>query len=182
MGKTLVERLEKLRNLRFAFRMKTGRQKKLTLAQIEQICGKTASFISPSTREKSVSFIGFFNEFEDIYGKDCVYIHLFEEKDRDWLALRAIEHGSLAIISESQIDALPCIVVTDVWQILRELSHFYISDYSGGRTAIAGSIGKTTTKEMVEAVLSKNTERSARPIMATYFVIWLSKSNTCPGR
>lgn len=155
MGKTLVERLERLRNLRFAFRMKTGRQKKLTLAQIEQICGNTASFTSPSTREKLVSFIGFFNEFEDIYGKDCVYIHLFEEKDRDWLARRAVEHGALAIISESQIDHLPCIIVADVWEVLRELSRLYISDYSGGRTAIAGSIGKTTTKEMVEAVLSQ---------------------------
>ena len=155
MGKTLVERLERLRNLRFAFRMKTGRQKKLTLAQIEQICGNTVSFTSPSTREKLVSFIGFFNEFEDIYGKDCVYIHLFEEKDRDWLARRAVEHGALAIISESQIDHLPCIIVADVWEVLRELSRLYISDYSGGRTAIAGSIGKTTTKEMVEAVLSQ---------------------------
>ena len=155
MGRTLVERLEKLRNLRFALRMKTGCQKKLTLADVEKICGNSVSHAELYAREKQISFIGFFNEFEDIYGKDCVYIHLFKEKDYDWLAKRAIGHGALAIISESQIDDLPCIIVEDVWQVLRELSRLYIGDFTGGRTAVAGSIGETTTKEMVEAVLSQ---------------------------
>ena len=132
MGKALVERMEKLRNLRFALRMKTGHQKKLTLADIEQLCGNTASFTEASAREKLVSFIGFYNEFEDIYGKDCVYIHLFHEEDRDWLAKRAVDAGALAVVSETQLDNLPCIVVDDVWQVLRELSLLYLSDYTGG--------------------------------------------------
>lgn len=163
MGKTLVERLVKLRNLRFAFRMKTGRQKKLTLADIEQFCGNTASFTAPSVREKLVSFIGFFNEFEDIYGKDCVYIYLFHQNDREWLAKRAVDYGALAVVSEYQIENLPCIVVEDVWQVLRELSRLYLSDYTGGRVAIAGSIGKTTTKEMVEAVLAQSFKNFCTP-------------------
>lgn len=163
MGKTPVERLEKLRNLRFAFRMKTGRQKKLTLADIEQFCGNTASFTAPSVREKLVSFIGFFNEFDDVYGKNCVYIHLFPQNDQDWLAKRAVNHGALAVVSEYQIENLPCIVVEDVWKVLRELSRFYLRDYTGGRVAIAGSIGKTTTKEMVEAVLAQRFKKFCTP-------------------
>lgn len=163
MNKTPVERLEKIRNLRFAYRMKTGIQKKLTFAELEQLCGNTVSFASSSIREKLVSFIGFFNEFDDVYGQNCVYIHLFHEKDREWLAKRAINHGALAVISDYQIDKLPCIVVEDVWQVLRELSLFYFKDCTCGRVAIAGSIGKTTTKEMVEAVLGQSFKKYCTP-------------------
>ena len=114
-----VERLENIRNMRFALRMKTGRQKDVRFADIKRICGGGDL---PVPDDKQVSFIGFFNEFDDVFGKDCVYIHLFTDKDREWLAKRAILHGAIAVISAYQIDDLPCIVVDDVWQILRELS------------------------------------------------------------
>lgn len=51
-----------------------------------------------------------------------MYIHLFKETDKEWLARRAIEHGATAVISEYQIEGIPCIVVNDVWHVLKELS------------------------------------------------------------
>lgn len=153
MGKSIAERMEILRNARFAIRRKLGVQKDVRFLDIVRICGSKGNVVAAD--DERVAFIGFFNEFDDVYGKDCVYIHLFADIDREWLARRAIAHGAIAVISEYQIADIPCIVVKDVWQVLKELSKLYIDDVACGRVAIAGSIGKTTTKEMVETVLSQ---------------------------
>ena len=161
MGKTPVEKLERIRNFKFWFRHVTKRQKIVYLSDIEKICGSTVW--KKSIENKRVSFIGFFNEFDDVYGRDCVYIHLFTEKDREWLAYRAVNHGAIAIVSSYQIGDLPCIVVDDVWRVLKEVSLLYLEGYSGSKVAIAGSIGKTTTKEMVECVLSRKFKTFCTP-------------------
>lgn len=64
MEKTPVERLEKLRNVKFRLRMRSGRQPELYIPDIEAICGNTVSK-SVDTKRR-ISFIGFFNEFDDI--------------------------------------------------------------------------------------------------------------------
>ncbi len=154
MGKTPVEKLEAFRNLRFRMRMRSGRQPELYIGDIEKICGATVS--READRTKRISFIGFFNEFDDVYGKDCLYVHLPHDPEKVWLAKRAVNHGALAVVSERQIEDLPCIVVEDVWHVLKELSRLYLDGWSGSSVAIAGSIGKTTTKEMVESVMKQS--------------------------
>ncbi len=162
MGKTQVEKLEKLRNLKFRLRMLRGLQRELHLADIEAICDNTVSKAVDTSRR--ISFIGFFNEFDDVYGKDCVYIHLTNDPNREWVAKRAINHGALAVISSYQIEELPCIVVQDVWHVLKKLSRLYLDGWSGRSVAIAGSIGKTTTKEMVECVMKQSFRTFCTPI------------------
>lgn len=161
MGKSQVEKLEKLRNLKYKLLQKMKRQQVVLLSEVEHICGSTVS--KAVDGNKRVAFVGFLNEFDDVYGKDCVYIQLSTEQDKEWLAKRAVNHGALAVISEYQIDDLPCIVVPDVWYVLKELSRLYLKNYSGGKVAIAGSIGKTTTKEMVEYVLKQNFKTFCTP-------------------
>lgn len=165
MGKkSIVEKLEHLRNLRFAIRGRVSTTKNVKVSDIVHICGE--AFVDNRIDiNKRVSFVGFFNEFDDVYGKDCVYIHLFgkQDEDREWLAHRAVRHGALAVISDYQIGDLPCIVVDDVWRVLRDISRLYLEDYQGGTVAISGSIGKTTTKEMVECVLARNFKTFCTP-------------------
>ncbi|MBR6109445.1 MAG: hypothetical protein IKQ36_06880 [Clostridia bacterium] len=49
--------------------MKNGIQKDVRFRDIVKICGGGDLNIPENRR---VSFIGFFNEFDDVYGKDCV--------------------------------------------------------------------------------------------------------------
>ena len=161
MGFSRVEKMEPLRNIRFGIRMKTGVQKVVCISDIIHLCEGRSNITLPV--DKKVSFIGFLNEFDDVYGKGCVYIHLFKEADKEWLARRAIEHGATAVISEYQIEGIPCIVVDDVWHVLKELSRLYLDDNPCKRIAVAGSIGKTTTKEMIEAVLAQSFHEFCTP-------------------
>ena len=105
-----------------------------------------------SDLDHKVSFIGFVNEFDDVFGKNCVYIHLDDTEDKEWLAERAVRHGALAVIAERQIGELPCIIVDDVWGALAEISLWYYQKKRAATTVVAGSIGKTTTKEMIACV------------------------------
>lgn len=156
-----VEKIEILRNIRFAIRMKMGIQKDVRISDVFRICEGKGNVIEPD--DKKVSFIGFLNEFDDVYGKGCIYIHLFNNEDKEWLARRAISHGAIAVISEYHIEGIPCIVVNDVWHVLKELSRLYFDDNPCKRVAIAGSIGKTTTKEMIEAVLAQSFHEFCTP-------------------
>jgi len=64
--------------------------------------------------------------------------------------------GALAVICE-ELPARakgPCIVVEDSFQALKDLASYYRSQVSIKVVGIIGSMGKTSTKEMVAAVLS----------------------------
>ena len=147
----LAERLEGVRNIKYyLLNIKTD-PRRITMRDIEQICGG-GLLKGECDFNRRVSFVGFVNEFDDVFGKNCVYIHLDDTEEKEWLAERAVRHGALAVITERQIGDLPCIIVDNVWDTLVELSRWYYQKNSTAATVIAGSIGKTTSKEMVECV------------------------------
>lgn len=75
----------------------------------------------------------------------------------------AIQKGaSLAIVNKSWFDTnfneikdLPLIKVNNTFRALHKIAQFHRYKYNGNIIAIAGSNGKTTTKEMIAAVLEK---------------------------
>lgn len=69
----------------------------------------------------------------------------------------AFEKGALCAISERVPDGCPypVIVVKNTVQALGDLAAFYRSQFSIPILGITGSVGKTTAKEMVSAVLSR---------------------------
>ena len=71
----------------------------------------------------------------------------------------AYEHGALAAIVDTQgagsvTSAMPLLLVDDTTASLGELANTYRKKFAIPVLAIAGSNGKTTTKEMITAVLS----------------------------
>ncbi len=72
-------------------------------------------------------------------------------------AVNAIKEGcSYAIIDEEEHNNHPnCILVNDVLKTLQDLAHFHRMTFNIPVLGITGSNGKTTTKELVGAVLSK---------------------------
>lgn len=66
----------------------------------------------------------------------------------------AIKNGAVAIICEKHLD-IPSIKVDDSILALGQIAHYIRSLYNIPLIAITGSVGKTTTKELIYLVLSK---------------------------
>lgn len=78
----------------------------------------------------------------------CVQV-LNESKDT---LRKTISDGALFIIADAPIDDCPCIVVPDPKAVFSKLCSWF-KNLSGVRTtAVTGSIGKTTTKGMINSV------------------------------
>lgn len=78
-------------------------------------------------------------------------------------AKKAEEAGAAAIVSEKPLDVeIPVIIVTDTREALAKLAQYNRRKINPKLVAITGSVGKTSTKDMVYAVLS-----SAFPTLKT---------------
>lgn len=69
----------------------------------------------------------------------------------------AIEQGAIAAIVDDQFEAgdLPVLIVSDTLQAYQAIAHWWRTRFKIPIIAITGSVGKTTTKELIAAVLSK---------------------------
>ena len=75
-------------------------------------------------------------------------------KGHDYIE-EAIDKGAVAIISEMVIKDIPCIKVESSIIALGKIAHYLRNKYNIPLIAITGSVGKTTTKELISLVLSK---------------------------
>ena len=67
----------------------------------------------------------------------------------------AIKSGALAAVSERKIENCPCILVENTRKAYLELASYYRKKFSPVLVGVTGSVGKTTTKEMIALVLSE---------------------------
>jgi len=67
------------------------------------------------------------------------------------------EQGALAALSEKELDnpAGPYLLIKSSLQALRDIAEFYLKQLDVKVVGITGSVGKTSTKEMVASVLSQ---------------------------
>lgn len=65
--------------------------------------------------------------------------------------------GALGVVCEQKPENvnIPCIVVKDSFQALKDIAEFYRKQLSITVVGITGSVGKTSTKEFIAAVLSQ---------------------------
>ena len=89
--------------------------------------------------------------------------HLFlalrgERFDGHDFAAVAIERGALAVITErrtgSQLNGVPQLQVEDTLQAYQQIARWWRDQFNIPVIAVTGSVGKTTTKELIAAVLS----------------------------
>lgn len=67
----------------------------------------------------------------------------------------AIEKGALCAVADREYDGFPCIVVNDPVDALQKIAKAYRQTLNITVVGITGSVGKTTTKEMVASVLEQ---------------------------
>ena len=80
-----------------------------------------------------------------------------ERTDGNKYAASALENGAaLAVIDNQEYAGIPgCILVPDVLKTLQKVAEMYRNTFSIPFLTIAGSNGKTTTKELIAGVLAK---------------------------
>ncbi|MGT2958071.1 UDP-N-acetylmuramoyl-tripeptide--D-alanyl-D-alanine ligase [Streptococcus bovimastitidis] len=67
---------------------------------------------------------------------------------------KAFENGAAATFSEKVIEGRPYVLVKDCLKAFQQLAHYYIEKMRLDVIAVTGSNGKTSTKDMIEAVLA----------------------------
>lgn len=122
-----------------------------TLSQLVDLLGATAQNLSEG------SAIAITTDSRTVKPGE-VFLALRGEKfdGHDFVA-QAIEQGAIAAIVDTQFEApdLPLIVVPDTLQAYQAIAHWWRTQFQIPIIAITGSVGKTTTKELIAAVLSK---------------------------
>ncbi len=88
--------------------------------------------------------------------KGCVFLALRGETfDGHDFVMKAIENGAICAITDIAIEGCPCICVKETGQALLNVAEYYRSLFSIPLIGITGSVGKTTTKELVACVLGE---------------------------
>ncbi len=67
----------------------------------------------------------------------------------------AFEKGAKAVVSEKAIDGYNCIVVPSTRKAMLDIARYYRSKFNIQLVGVTGSVGKTTTKDMISLVLSE---------------------------
>lgn len=93
--------------------------------------------------------------------KNCICVQYFDDTDKEmkW----ASENGAILLITKKQIGELPCVVVSEPLAVYAKLCNYYRSLTPIPATAVVGSIGKTTTKEMIRSVFKTHYKTFAEP-------------------
>ena len=84
----------------------------------------------------------------------CLFVALRGEKfDGHAFVEQAIAAGAVAAVTDRQVGDCPCLVVKDTGRALQQIARFYREKFHPILVGITGSVGKTTTKEMIACVL-----------------------------
>ncbi|MDD7402828.1 MAG: UDP-N-acetylmuramoyl-tripeptide--D-alanyl-D-alanine ligase [bacterium] len=127
----------------------------MTLENIAMACHGT--YVGPEdAKQKEASMIT--TDSRQIE-KDCVFVAIKGARvDGNDFVMPSYEGGALCCISEKEPENAerPYIVVESCYQALKDMAELYRNSLQTTIIGITGSVGKTTTKEMIASVLSEH--------------------------
>ena len=121
---------------------------RMTVAEVSRRCEGAIHLADPDAVIASVVT----DSREAIPGSLFVAI-VGENADGHAFARQAVERGAVAVLSDRMLDH-PCVVVDDPVQALGLLAASVRAEMDATVVAITGSSGKTSTKDMIAAVLA----------------------------
>ncbi len=132
-------------------------------------------YLSEAAKALNAKHIGADVRFDNV-GSDSRHIkagQLFvalkgEHFDGNTFAVEAINKGAAAVVvSDASVQAQPALLVQDTRLALGELAKYWRGKFTTPVVAITGSNGKTTTKEMLTAILNATGKGNGK-VHATY--------------
>ena len=128
--------------------------KNLTLENITQVCSGT--YYGPAGKlQEEVSSIITDSRKAD---KGCLFVPIVGERvDAHKFIPQVMAAGALATLSERVLEQadFPYIVVESPLQAVKDIAEFYLKQLEIPVVGITGSVGKTSTKEVIASVLSQ---------------------------
>ena len=93
-----------------------------------------------------------------------LFVALVGERDGHSFVPMALDKGAVAVLASRELDPkIPAIYVSDTLGALQQIAKGYRESLSCKVVGITGSVGKTTTKEMVAAVLEQGFRTQKTP-------------------
>ncbi len=124
-----------------------------SLAALAAALEAPLDYVSPSLRSKYVTNIT--TDTRDLR-ENALFVALAGEQfDGHGFVETAIAQGAIAAVVEQgkQLPHLPCLPVPDTLAAYQALGHWWRTQQRARIVAITGSVGKTTTKELIAAAL-----------------------------
>ena len=128
--------------------------KNLTLENIAQVCGGTYYGSADKLQEEVTSIITDSRKAEN----GCLFVPIVGERvDAHKFIPQVMAAGALATLSERVLEDadFPYIVVESSLQAVKDIAEFYLKQLQIPVVGITGSVGKTSTKEVIASVLSQ---------------------------
>ena len=127
--------------------------KNLTLENIARVCGGTYYGPADKLQEEVMSVITDSRKAEE----GCLFVPIVGERvDAHKFIPQVMEAGALATLSERVLDNadFPYIAVESSLQAVKDIAEFYLKQLQIPVVGITGSVGKTTTREMISTALA----------------------------
>ncbi|MBQ7370464.1 MAG: UDP-N-acetylmuramoyl-tripeptide--D-alanyl-D-alanine ligase [Blautia sp.] len=128
--------------------------KNLTLRNITKVCGGVFQG-DEALLDREISSVTTDSRNVEI---DALFVPIVGERvDAHRFIPEVIEKGALAVLSEQEQSGLsaPCILVESTLQAVKDLAEFYLEQLKIPVVGITGSVGKTSTKEVIASVLKE---------------------------
>ncbi|HEX4227102.1 MAG TPA: UDP-N-acetylmuramoyl-tripeptide--D-alanyl-D-alanine ligase [Bryobacteraceae bacterium] len=123
----------------------------LSMAQVQAATGGTVSGISPELRLHGWSI-----DSRTVQPGDLFFAIKGERLDGHAFVSNAFDRGAAAAVVSDPLStqAGPCLVVPDTLAALKHIAHLARREWGGIVVGVTGSAGKTTTKDLIAALLS----------------------------
>lgn len=139
-------------NLMYGLRKCFNSGKVLTAGDLCRVAQLDESTFTPKVKETLSRKVSQVCRAGSRFTKDCICVQF--DEDGDDVMRWAAQQGALLLVSRSQIDSLPCIVVENPEAVYAKICRHFRNMSNAEAIAVVGSIGKTTTKRMISAVCS----------------------------
>lgn len=135
-----------------------GEVSAITLAQAAQWCGG-----SVEAKYRDITFSGANNDSRKLT-RGQLFVALTGARDGHDFIPQALERGAAAVLCTRTDGTYPAIVVEDVRKAMGDIARGLRQKLAFRVVGITGSVGKSTTKEMVAAVLAKKYRVGKTPV------------------
>ena len=128
--------------------------KSLTLENITRVCGGVYHGSADCLQKEVESIVTDSRKTEP----GCLFVPIVGERvDAHKFIPQVMEAGALATLSERVLDdaEFPYILVESSLQAIKDIAEFYLEELEVPVVGITGSVGKTSTKEVIASVLKE---------------------------
>ncbi len=148
--KTLREITHFLGNRAYKRKVKKYPEKFFTLRQLCEKASLDVELFDEQVKAKLEDVVSYVCRWGDRFTRNCICVQLYGDNDEQMKM--AMRKGALVCVTSHAIEGVPCIVVENTAVTYADMCSIIRDTAQIKTTVIVGSIGKTTTKKMVEAV------------------------------